>query len=560
MPSPPERFTNPFGYEPHPLCRLAARDLIDYLGTCHQWTGELQRGKMFGVLVVEHEGQMGYLAAFSGQIDGREDHEFFVPAVFDYLQPGGYFKTHEAEISLINRQIAEIEDNPQRMDIMNDIQQALSNSVVEIDAYKEQMLEAKKRRDMMRENGDETRSEEELVRESQFMKAELVRLKQKWRNIQDGLDEKIAVYDDEIDRLKQLRQELSEDLQLWLFHHFVMKNARGEERDLVDIFKFTPRGMPPSGSGECCAPKLLQYAFTKGMKPLCMAEFWWGDSPKHVIRQHLDYYPACRGKCLPILTFMLEGMEIDPDPQQQDGGGEIDIIYKDQCLLVLNKPAGLLSVPGKYERRSVFSILVERGYTPKIVHRLDMHTSGLLVVPLTVEAHHFLQRQFFNRTIKKRYVAIVEPLVGISLKEGDRGIIDLPLIADPYDRPRQMIDYEYGKRAITEWEVITPQPKGLGEHEVALRLIPHTGRTHQLRMHCASTEGLASPIKGDILYGHRAERMYLHAQYLEFIHPMTGKPMRFSVAPTFINTDSEHAISHTGSARATLPVGNGIQH
>lgn len=284
MPSPPERFTNPFGYEPHPLCRLAARDLTDYLGTCHQWTGELQRGKMFGVLVVEHEGQMGYLAAFSGQIDGREDHEFFVPAVFDYLQPGGYFKTHEAEISLINRQIAEIEDNPQRMDIMNDIQQALSNSVVEIDAYKEQMLEAKKRRDMMRENGDETRSEEELVRESQFMKAELVRLKQKWRNIQDGLDEKIAVYDDEIDRLKQLRQELSEDLQLWLFHHFVMKNARGEERDLVDIFKFTPRGMPPSGSGECCAPKLLQYAFTKGMKPLCMAEFWWGDSPKHVIR------------------------------------------------------------------------------------------------------------------------------------------------------------------------------------------------------------------------------------------------------------------------------------
>ena len=489
---------------------------------------------MFGVLVVEHEGQTGYLAAFSGQLDGRADHDFFVPAVFDYLQPDGYFKTHEAEISRINQKITDIEENPERLRLMEESQKAQYDSLHEIDAYKQQMAEAKRQRDIMRANGEDNTPEEKLIRESQFMRAELVRLKQKWRNIQNAIDEEMAQYEHEIDRLKQLRHEKSEALQLWLFHHFVMKSSRGEERDLVDIFQFTPRGMPPAGSGECCAPKLLQYAFDKGMKPLCMAEFWWGDSPRHVIRRHGEFYPSCRGKCLPILTFMLEGMDVDPDPQQQDNGGEIEILYKDECLLVINKPIGLLSVPGKHERRSVFTELIDRGFTPKIVHRLDMDTSGLLVVPLTVEAHRFLQRQFFNRTVKKRYVAIVEPLVGITLNEGDHGVIDLPLIADPYDRPRQMIDFEYGKRAITEWEVMSPQPHGLSEHEVCLLLTPHTGRTHQLRMHCASTEGLSAPIKGDMLYGHRAERMYLHAKYLEFIHPMTGKTMRFTVEPPFL--------------------------
>ena len=534
LPSPPQRFNNPFGYEPHPLCRLAARDLSAYLIERTEWKDELRGGKMFGVLVVEHEGQTGYLAAFSGQLDGRADHDFFVPAVFDYLQPDGYFKTHEAEISRINQKITDIEENPERLRLMEESQKAQYDSLHEIDAYKQQMTEAKRQRDIMRANGEDNTPEEKLIRESQFMRAELVRLKQKWRNIQNAIDEEMAKYEHEINRLKQLRHEKSEALQLWLFHHFVMKSSRGEERDLVDIFQFTPRGMPPAGSGECCAPKLLQYAFDKGMKPLCMAEFWWGDSPRHVIRQHGEYYPSCRGKCLPILTFMLEGMDVDPDPQQQDNGGEIEILYKDECLLVINKPIGLLSVPGKYERRSVFTELIDRGFTPKIVHRLDMDTSGLLVVPLTVEAHRFLQRQFFNRTVKKRYVAIVEPLVGITLNEGDHGVIDLPLIADPYDRPRQMIDFEYGKRAITEWEVMSPQPHGLSEHEVCLLLTPHTGRTHQLRMHCASTEGLSAPIKGDMLYGHRAERMYLHAKYLEFIHPMTGKTMRFTVEPPFL--------------------------
>lgn len=534
--NPPAQFNNPFGYEPHPLCRLAARQVVEYIEQHPEWHEELNRGKMFGVLVVEHDGEMGFLAAYSGQIRGHNDIDYFVPPVFDYLQPDGYFKLHEAEISRLSRQIMDLEYNPERCRLFEEIQQAQCDGLREIDAYKQQMTEAKLQRDARRSEEDDPQQQELLTRESQFMKAELVRLKRKWRNIQDALDEKMAVFDRRIDSMKQLRHQLSEELQTWLFHHFVMLNSRGEERDLMDIFQFSPVGMPPSGSGECCAPKLLQHAFKTGMKPLCMAEFWWGESPKNVIRQHLDYYPACRGKCLPILTFMLEGMEVEPDPQRRDTSNDIEILYQDLSLVVVYKPEGLLSVPGKYERRSVFSLLIDRGLTPKIVHRLDMDTSGILVVPLTVSSHHGLQRQFFSRTIKKRYVAIVEPMVGVTLHEGDHGIIDLPLIADPYDRPRQMIDYDYGKRSITEWRVTSPQPPGLGDHEVCLTLIPHTGRTHQLRMHCASTEGLAAPIKGDTLYGHRAERMFLHAEYLEFQHPMTGERMRFNVPAPFLNS------------------------
>lgn len=537
--SAPGRFNNPFGYEPHPLCQLAAREVVEMVGEHSEWHEELNQGKMFGVLVVEHEGEVGFLAAYSGQIRGYDDIEYFVPPVFDYLQPDGYFKRHEEEISRLSNRIMQLEYNPVRCRLFEEMQKAQHDGLQEIDAYKQVMAEAKRQRDARRSeaNADDAELDEALTRESQFMKAELVRLKRKWRNIEDALDEKMAVFDQQIDMLKQQRHQLSESLQTWLFRHFVMLNAKGEQRDLMEIFKFTPVGMPPSGSGECCAPKLLQYAFKNGMKPLCMAEFWWGESPKNVVRQHLDYYPSCRGKCLPILTFMLEGMDVDPDPQLRDTSNDITILYQDLSLVVVYKPEGLLSVPGKYERRSVFSLLLDRGFTPKIVHRLDMDTSGILVVPLTVSAHHGLQRQFFSRTVKKRYVAIVEPMVGISLQEGDHGIIDLPLIPDPYDRPRQMIDYDYGKRSITEWRVVSPQPQGLGDHEVCLSLIPHTGRTHQLRMHCASTEGLASPIKGDTLYGHRAERMYLHAEYLEFQHPMTGERMRFNVPAPFLNNN-----------------------
>lgn len=533
LPSPPERFNNPFDYEPHPLCQLAVKGLCMYIESHLQYNDELHSGKMFGVLVVRYKDELGYLAAYSGQLQGCKELDYFVPNVFDYLQPDGYFKCHEAEISEINRQIASIETTPERIHLLDEIQQAQIDAVTEIDAYKEVMTQAKRQRDFSRQTGDDARTEDELIRESQFMKAELVRIKQKWRNIQKELDTSIAHYDKQIDELKGKRQQKSEALQTWLFQNFIVRNARGETRDLLDIFKYTPMGMPPSGSGECCAPKLLQYAFSHDMQPLCIAEFWWGESPKSVIRRHLNYYNACRGKCLPILTFMLEGMDVEQKEMHKDAGESISILYEDESIVVVYKPSGLLSVPGKSERHSVFSILSERGYTPKTVHRLDMDTSGILVVPRTTEAHHSLQRQFYNRTVKKRYVAIVEPMIGITLNEGDHGIIDIPICPDPFDRPRQMVDYDYGKRSITEWRVVSPQPSGLGSGEVVLSLVPHTGRTHQLRVHCASCDGLASPIKGDPLYGHRGERLCLHAEYLEFAHPVTGKRLHFKVEADF---------------------------
>lgn len=533
LPSPPEHFNNPFDYNPHPLCLIAAEQTASFINNNNEWNTTLSKGKMLGVLVVEHQGQTGFLAAYSGQVDIADTTGFFVPPVFDYLQPDGHFKRHEAEISLINKKISELESNPERLQLFSDIQKAQADALHEIDAYRQVMYKSKATRNFLRQQNP---SEEELLRlehESQHEKATFVRIKQKWKKIQAELDAQMAENDLEIENLKHERQQRSEELQTWLFRHFIIRNCRGEERDLMDIFKYSPTGMPPSGSGECCAPKLLQYAFTHDMKPLCMAEFWWGESPKNIIRRHFNFYPSCRGKCFPILSFMLDGMMLENTNVRYRKVKDIEIIYEDESLLVVLKPAGLLSVPGKNDRLSLFSLLLERGYTPKVVHRLDMDTSGLLVVPLTVEAHHNLQRQFFNRTVKKRYVAIVEPMIGITLEEGDHGTIDLPLCPDPFDRPHQMIDYEYGKRAITEWRVVSPQPSYLGSGEVMLSLVPHTGRTHQLRVHCASSEGLASPIKGDPLYGHRAERMYLHAEYLEFSHPVTGKRMRFTSPPGF---------------------------
>ena len=533
LPSPPEHFNNPFDYKPHPLCLLAAEQITTFIKDNNEWNITLSKGKMLGVLVVEHQGQTGFLAAYSGQVDIADTMGYFVPPVFDYLQPDGHFKRHEAEISLLNKTISELESATDRQQLFEEIKKAQSDALHEIDTFRQVMYKSKATRDFLRQQNP---NEEELLRlehESQHEKATLVRIKQKWKKLQAELDARMAEYDIEIENLKHERQQRSEELQAWLFRHFVIRNNRGEERDLMDIFKYSPTGMPPSGSGECCAPKLLQYAFIQGMHPLCMAEFWWGESPKNIIRRHFDFYPSCRGKCLPILSFMLDGMNLENTHIRRKRVKDIEIIYEDESLVVLLKPSGLLSVPGKNDKLSVFNILLERGYTPKVVHRLDMDTSGLLVVPRTVEAHHHLQRQFFNRTVKKRYVAIVEPMVGITLEEGDHGTIDLPLCPDPFDRPRQMIDYEYGKRAITEWRVISPQPSGLGSGEVMLSLVPHTGRTHQLRVHCASSEGLASPIKGDPLYGHRAERLCLHAEYLEFTHPVTGKRMRFTCPAKF---------------------------
>ena len=332
-------------------------------------------------------------------------------------------------------------------------------------------------------------------------------------------------------------RQISQDLQLWLFRQYRMLNARGEVKDLVDIWQdyhCSPRirkkyPLPPGGTGDCCAPKLLQYAYQHGLKPVCMAEFWWGPSPKSEIRQHGQFYPACRGKCKPVLTWMLQGLDVNPNPEMVGFSHLVpEVVFEDEAIAVVNKPSGMLSVPGKTEDYSVATWAKEQWPGTMPVHRLDMWTSGLMVMAKTEEAYHHLQHQFEQHTIKKKYLAIVE---GVPAKE--HGIIDLPLFSDPLNRPRQMVDYEHGKRAITEYRVLRTHSSHNTHHLSLLALWPHTGRTHQLRMHCAHPDGLGCPILGDELYGHKSDRLYLQAQSITFIHPQTEHRIHFEIKADF---------------------------
>ena len=421
------------------MCQLAAKEVQKEIARINP-----QEGKMFGVLVVEmddgrgkredgrcktEEGRcktLGFLAAYSGLLEGRNDWPYFVPPVYDAQQPDGYFKTQERIISQTS---------------------AIS---------------------------------------------------------------------------PQTSKEMSQELQTWLFHQYQLLNARGEVKDLVDIWqdyydkpklrkKFP---MPPGGTGDCCAPKLLQYAYQHGLKPVCMAEFWWGESTKTELRQHLNYYPACRGKCKPILTWMLQGLEVDPDPelssfQQMD----IPVVYEDEWLVVVDKPSGMLSVPGRIEQYSVETVMQERYPGSMVAHRLDMGTSGLLIIAKSQEVYRPLQEQFVKHQVKKKYLAMLD---GRSKMEDGRGRIELPIRPDPMNRPRQVVDMEHGKRAVTDYEFISPN---------IVALYPQTGRTHQLRIHCAHPDGLGRPIVGDELYGTKGERLMLHAAEIWFRHPITGVPM-----------------------------------
>ena len=445
----PERFTYPFCYEPHPLCVMAAKEVQDHIGSSAEIKEDADRGKMFGVLVVEkptpcvsppQQGEsegVSFLAAYSGLLAGRNDWDYFVPPVYDAQQPDGHFKTTEREISLTSHY------SP---------------------------LTAKK---------------------------------------------------------------MSQDLQMWLFHQYQLLNARGEVKDLVDIWQSyysRPKlrqkfPLPPGGTGDCCAPKLLQYAYQQNLKPLCMAEFWWGATTHAELRQHLNYYPACRGKCKPILTWMLQGLDVDPNPELQGVAHlELNTVYEDNDIVVVDKPSGMLSVPGRIDDYSVETVMRQRYPDAMIVHRLDMGTSGLLIVAKSSEAYHPLQEQFIKHQVKKKYVAMLE---GRGKKEEVGGTVSLPLRPDPMNRPRQMVDMEHGKRAVTDYEFLSDD---------LVALYPQTGRTHQLRIHCAHPDGLGRPIVGDELYGTKGERLMLHASEIWFVHPKTQEPMHLISQPPFVNT------------------------
>lgn len=510
----PSRLNNPFFYEPHPLCLLATEEVKAAVSARKEWQAEVERGKMFGVLVVERlSGQgssLGYLAAYSGQILGRSNWEGFVPAVFDYLLPGGYFKTHEQKISLLNAEVERLETDEERQQLKNRLDEQEKRAVCQIEAYKEEMKRAKARRDSLRKAGADALQQEAMRAESQWMKAELHRMKKRFRAERDVLLQGVERFDGALARLKEERKRQSDELQRWLFARFEMRNGRGERCSLLDIFARETGQLPPAGTGECCAPKLLQYAFAHHLRPVCMAEFWMGQTVMGEVRREGCFYPACQGKCGPTLRFMLQGIEVDPATPEGHVGGQLKVVYEDKNLTVVCKPAGMLSVPGKSGAASVYSLMRARypdAASPLVVHRLDMDTSGLMLVAKTKEKHRNLQSAFKNRAVKKKYVALLEGLLPAE-KQGGR--ILLPLSPDYLDRPRQRVDREKGKQAVTDYEVL-----GQVSGHSLVALYPQTGRTHQLRVHCAHAEGLNMPILGDALYGRKADRLYLHAEAIE---------------------------------------------
>ena len=587
----PRQFTYPFCYDVDPLAEAASLELQRYIADADLMSTEKGCGKMFGVLVVEYEDeegalQRGFLAAYSGLLGGRNDWPYFVPPVFDAQQPDGHFKRTEREISAINREIAAIEHDPEYLQSVAQHEQTKKRLQAEVDAFKAEVDAAKVRRDARRKSGEPLSEEEqaEMIRESQFMKAELRRRRKAMEQAESTLNPQHSTF---LKSLQRKRKQMSDELQRWLFSAYRMLNAKGEERDLIDIFREYTHAMPPAGAGDCCAPKLLQYAYLHRLRPVCMAEFWWGESPASEIRHHLHYYPACRSKCLPILTHMLKGLDVAPNPlAKKRHTAEPRVLYADEYIMVVDKPAGMLSVPGKAESvRSEFSdsanISVEEYFANlqlptnsqftteqftigeadnsklkiqnskflKAAHRLDMDTSGLLVLARTEEAYVELQRQFASRETVKRYEAVLSgvPTQNSKLKtqnssaqpSGCLEAISLPLIADINDRPRQRVDMEHGKPALTLYNIVEVRAvdantavayttKKVDKGRTLIHLYPKTGRTHQLRVHCAHPLGLACPILGDPLYGiERADRMYLHAAELTFRHPITGETMHF---------------------------------
>lgn len=524
----PERFTYPFNYTPHPLCVLAAEEVKAYISTQKEWQEELAPGKMFGVLIVqpqeEEPSPIGYLAAFSGNLAGKNLHPYFVPPVYDLLQPQGFFKIEEEQISDINARISELEVNPHYLHLKEKLNAETEQANLELTQAKEKLKAAKEERELRR-NSSPALSEEEqaiLIRESQYQKAEFKRLERGWKERIKTLEKEIATFETETDKLKTERKKRSAALQQKLFEQFRMLNARGEIKDLCTIFEQTVHKTPPAGAGECALPKLLQYAYLHQLKPLAMAEFWWGNSPKTEVRHHGYYYPSCKGKCEPILQHMLQGLKVDKNPLSANAHKkeELEIVFEDEWLVVVNKPSGMLSVPGKEEEADSVYHRVKARYPeatgPMIVHRLDMATSGLLLVAKTKEVHQHLQEQFMNRSIKKRYVALLDRSEQNGLPE-ETGTINLPLCLNPLDRPRQMVSEEYGKPAVTEYRILNYSDK-----YIRIAFYPLTGRTHQLRVHAAHHQGLNCPILGDELYGKKADRLYLHAEYLEFRHPVYG--------------------------------------
>lgn len=540
----PERFTFPFYYEPHPLSKDAVKQLQLYIST-HNWDHNFGLnpdqegmiiGKMFGVLVVQNtENQLGFLAAFSGKLAGENHHPFFVPPVFDLLHKDGFYRKEEDKLNVMTAALEKLVQNPDLANTSSILKELTLKSDQELAQQRLVIKQGKKIRKMRREEAKlELTAEQYQTLETELVKLSLddqyqyKRLAKQWRVTLEKAQAEYDALANEIQSLKEERKERSGALQKRLFDQYKFLNSNKEWRSLLSIFEDTDQKIPPAGAGECAAPKLLHYAYQHDLKPIAMAEFWWGDSPKSEVRKHQQFYPACRGKCEPILGHMLKGLDVDPNPMLTNPaeGKTLEIIHEDDYLLAVNKPAEFLSVPGKTIIDSVYSrikLLYPESTGPLIVHRLDMSTSGILLLAKTKEMHKSLQRQFLKRSVKKRYIALLDG----ELTETS-GEIDLPLRVDLDDRPRQLVCYDHGKSAKTKWELIEVK-----DGKSRVYFYPITGRSHQLRVHAAHHLGLNTPIVGDDLYGTISDRLHLHAEQLQFLHPITKEVITLEVSVPF---------------------------
>lgn len=537
----PSEFTYPFYYEPHELSIFAAQEVQKYLakhGTSFTQYGLGKKekegyGKMFGVLVVQDaKNQLGYLAAYSGEIFERGTHNIFVPPIYDKFDPNGYFLKECEFLNELNAHIERVEKSLPFVQLSTQIENLNKEKKEKLERQRILNLENKKQRKKERMNcSNDSESlillekhKQESLNDKFLIKEYNVYLTEKCKEVETEL----FLIQEEIENYKLQRKEKSVELQNWLFDQYNFLNARGDLKNVQDIFKEFDIEVPPSGAGDCAAPKLLHYAFRNNLKPVAMAEFWWGKSPSTKVRRQGYFYPACRGKCEPILHHMLKGLQVAPNPILQESGQDVHIekIYEDEHLVVINKPTEFLSVPGKHKYDSVYARIhaaYPKATGPLIVHRLDMSTSGLMLLAKSKFVHQELQKQFIDRSIRKSYVALLDGRI-----EKDSGTIKLPLRVDLDNRPFQQVCYEHGKPAITEWEVIERT-----QNQTMVRFFPITGRTHQLRVHAAHHKGLNCPIVGDDLYGKKGGRLCLHAEKITFDHPVRDERVTFYTKELF---------------------------
>ena len=520
----PDSFTDPFRYSPHPMVSKAGELLMNRIRNSSELSKIFAEGKMLGVLAVAHgEGlkEIGYLAAFSGNAGGLSMIDGFVPPIYDLLAPDGYFKMKEAEISALNAEIAFEEKSSELVRLREELKVAETTMAADLSRQKARMAILKAERDQIRSEVLEDTRSSELTRQSQHEKAELRRMKSRWEEQISDLKVQIDRHESKINSMKRRRKEMSDTLQEWIFRQYIVHNCLGESRSILDIFADSGV-VPPGGTGECAAPKLLEYAFRHGLKPLAMGEFWYGESPCTAVRTEGHFYPSCTSKCGPLLRYMLQGMEL---MKLEDVHGTPSVLYEDEDIIAVSKPSGMPSVPGLNCGQSLHEWLVtETGCnTIESVHRLDMDTSGVMIFAKNPLAGNHIRKQFEEHTVRKTYRALLSPSGCKPMIAGESGIISIPLSPDYDERPRQKADPKQGKEAITEYHVDEIRKDG-----ILVTFRPLTGRTHQLRVHSAHHLGLGHPIVGDLLYGGDAgPRLCLHAHEITFTHPTSMQEMKF---------------------------------